>query len=140
MDRRLPAKAGQRIKYRYPKRGRPAFEANEQQRHLVTLMTSHGASLDLVAQSINNAAFGRSISYSTLVRHFREEIDKGMARAHFLVARAAYCQAVGLQVAIEAGTGREFYLPAKPVPMMTMWWLKTRMGWRSGAETVPLAP
>jgi AcrR family transcriptional regulator len=57
------------------------------------------------------AALG--ISLPTLHKHYRQELDHGMTEANARVVRTAFQQAT---------SGES--------PAMTMFWLKTRMGWK----------
>ena len=52
------------------------------------------------------------ISKPTLERHFREELDRGMALADYAVGNALYERAVGGNVTAQ------------------IWWTKARMGWK----------
>jgi hypothetical protein len=80
----------------------------------------------VVAQSVNNSVFGRSITESTLRKHFRPELELGRAVANAKVAYSAFLQATGQRLAVYAETGKEFTIPCAPVPRMTTWWEKTR--------------
>jgi len=124
-DRRLPPITGPKVKRLYRHRGRPRFEPTELQRKFVRLMAENGASAAFIAQSIVNAAFGRSITETTLRRHFRRELELGRAVANSRVAYSAFLQATGRRAAIDL-SGHEFTIPCDPVPRMTMWWEATR--------------
>jgi hypothetical protein len=125
-DRRLPPLTGEKIKRFYRKRGRPAFVPTEMQRRFVRLAMENGATIAFVAQAVNNYSFGRSITETTLRRHFAKEIELGRAVANAKVAYSAFLQATGQRLAVYAKTGEEFTVPCKPVPRMTIWWLETR--------------
>ena len=96
------------------------------QRRFVRLAMENGATIAFVAQAVNNYAFGRSITETTLRRHFAKEIELGRAVANAKVAYSAFLQASGQRLVINAATGEEFTVPCKPVPRMTIWWEKTR--------------
>lgn len=53
------------------------------------------------------------ISDETLRKHYREELDHGMTKANARVVQTAFQQAT---------SGKS--------PAMTMFWLKTRLGWK----------
>ena len=79
----------------------------------------------------DNIATLMGMDSTTLRRHFRVELDQGIARANATVGRSAFQQAVG-------GSGTE----AEPadwhhaVPAMTIWWTKTRMGWKEAKQEI----
>ena len=45
------------------------------------------------------------------------------------VGNAAFYQAVGLKITV-GDDGKEYLERCEPVPTMTIWWTKTRMGWK----------
>ena len=66
---------------------------------------------------------------TTLKKYFREELGRGIEEANLQVAQAAFNQAIGRRwVTLPDGT--EKLERCDPVPSMTIWWTKTRMGWR----------
>ena len=125
-DRRLPCLIGNKEKRLYRFRGRPAFQPTEVQRRFVRLMMENGCSVASVAQTIVNPALGRSITETTLRRHFRKEMQLGRVVANERVAYAAFLQASGQRLAIDMSSGNEFAIPCDPVPKMTIWWEATR--------------
>lgn len=90
--------------------GRPEFKPTDEQRRFVTLCTMGGINHEQIAKTIG-------ISRNTLEKHFREELDNAAAEANARVVGVAYEQAVSGQH-----------------PAMTMFWLKTRLGWREKKE------
>lgn len=69
--------------------------------------------LAVVGYSQERIAANLGIHHETLERHYRAELDNAEAEANAAVARVAYAMA----------TDGEH-------PSMTMFWLKTRAGWR----------
>ena len=90
--------------------GRPAHSPDPQSRAFVEAGAMGGIPQDDLA-----AALG--ISDVTLRKHYREELDHGMTKANARVVQTAFQQAT---------SGKS--------PAMTMFWLKTRMGWKETQE------
>lgn len=112
------------------KRGRPAFEVTDEARSLVRELAGFGLSHEQIARVVTHPKTGKSISADTLKKYFSEELDEGKAGAAAEVARTAYRMAVSGEA-----------------PAMTMFWLKTQLGWRetqhlehTGAGGAPLQP
>ena len=104
------------------KAGRPAFQPTEAQRKEVR---------ELVGLCTNQQGVARrlGIGMSTLVKYFREDLGRGVEEANLQVAQSAFNQAIGRRwVTLPDGT--EKLERCDPVPSMTIWWTKTRMGWR----------
>jgi hypothetical protein len=79
----------------------------------VTEATIAGTPQAILCRMIVNPATHRGISEKTLRRCFKAEIELAAAIANAVVANIAYAM---------ASSGKE--------PAMTMFWLKTRAGWR----------
>jgi AraC-like DNA-binding protein len=79
----------------------------------VTEATIAGTPQALLCRMIVNPATHRGISEKTLRRCFKAELELAAATANAVVANMAYAM---------ASSGKE--------PAMTMFWLKTRAGWR----------
>lgn len=81
-------------------------EVTDASRALVENAAGSGLSHDTICKLM-------TITGKTLRKRYRRELDQGMAKAHFNVAKTTYEQAV---------SGRN--------PTMTIWYEKTRMGMR----------
>lgn len=90
--------------------GRKRFEPSEQQRRMVESLAGCGIRQDAIARMMQ-------IDAKTLRKHFREELDCGADKANAQVANTAYKMAT---------SGK--------VPAATIFWLKTRNGWRETAR------
>ena len=90
---------------------RPTFVPNDEQRHLVKSLAAYGMKHDAIARRLGIR------STKTLAKHFREELDSGETEANARVAQTLFQMAT---------SGEQ--------PASTMFWLKTRAGWR---ETPP---
>lgn len=112
--------------------GAHSFAPTEQDRRAVELMVRHGIPLEEVRRVIRNPATGRSISKTTLMRHFEREIETGQVKANTAVAESLYRQAVGRARVIVDGAVVEEERP--PNTTAAIWWTKARMGWKAGAE------
>jgi hypothetical protein len=90
------------------------YPTNEQ-RNVVERAAGFGLPQVYICQLIVSERTGKPISLETLESAFRAELDRGMALAHYQVAKSLYEQAVGGNVTA------------------AIWWTKARMGW---SETV----
>jgi hypothetical protein len=90
---------------------RPTFEPTDEQRRLVKSLAAYGMKYDAIARRLGIR------STKTLAKHFREELDSGDTEANAQVAQTLFQMAI---------SGEQ--------PASTMFWLKTRAGWR---ETPP---
>jgi len=86
---------------------RPPFTPTQEQRKMVKSMAAYGMRQEEIA-----AVLGVR-SKKTLRKHFRNELDRGVIEANIQVAQALYKWAISGQS-----------------PPSTMFWLKTRAGWR----------
>lgn len=97
------------------------FEPTQEQRNLVVALAAVGTPHKHICLEILRPD-GKPISEPTLRKAFREELDNGMQRANGKVVNVAYKMAT-------AGT----------IPAMTIFWLKTRCGWKEPAQDVNLS-
>lgn len=91
------------------------FVATDEQRAIVKNMVCVGVTQDIIAKSLG-------ISQSTLVRHFREELDHGLAEANAAVVNALF------ERATKGG-------PSDVTAMI--FWLKSRAGFREARGEEP---
>jgi hypothetical protein len=92
---------------------RPKLHPTEEQRGLVKSMAACGIPHEQIAKHIGIR------SPKTLRRHFRGELDSGVAEANYKMARSLF----------ESGTGGD--------TLAAMFWLKCRAGWRERASLEP---
>lgn len=93
------------------KRGRPPYKPTEKDRGIVEGMAASGIPHLDIAKTLG-------IARLTLEKHYREELDVSHIKANYQVSRVAHQMAVsGLH------------------PSMTIWWEKTRMGYREKTIT-----
>jgi hypothetical protein len=90
--------------------GRPPHQPTEQTRRTVETMSGYG-----VPQADIGIVLG--ISDVTLAKHYRLELDRGMARANAKVAECLFRMATNPT-------------PSGPTVTAAIFWAKTRMGWR----------
>jgi hypothetical protein len=98
---------------------RPRFVPTEEQRRTVKSLSAYGIKQDEIAEMVNLR------SSKSLRKHFRREIDRGAIEATAQVGQTLYKMAT---------SGKH--------PAATIFWLKTRAGWREIqiVETRPAAP
>ena len=110
LDEIVPAKQN-RLDKRHAG-GMTIFEPTDEQRRIVERAAGLGLRQDKVCQLIISPRTNGPISKETLEKHFRAELDRGMALADYAVAKSLYDQAVGGNVTAQ------------------IWWTKARMGWK----------
>ena len=93
------------------KKGRPAFTPTDEQRRMVEAMTGYGIPQDDIARVVG-------IDDETLRKHFREELDTGIAKANTRVAEFLFEQATG-----QRGEGGGSVAAA-------IFWMKSRARWK----------
>jgi hypothetical protein len=93
---------------------RPKLNPTEDQRRLVKSLAAFGTRHEKTARMVNIR------SPKTLRKHFRGELDRGAAEANANVARTLYQMAT---------SGEQ--------PAATLFWLKTRAGWRERPSFEP---
>jgi len=109
------------------KSGPPPFEATQQMRDTVFLLRSRGASYDAIANLIINSDTGKPIGKNTLRKHFKVELERGMAEAKIRVGKALMDSACGAPVRIEKDGKRLLIHEAvKPDLTAVKWWQGTR--------------
>lgn len=108
-DKRGTPKGAGTVRASGGKIGNPPFEATAEQRKLVESHAAVGTPHEIIAELLD-------ISADTLVRHFRKELDQGLARMNSriggLVAKAALGGCKTRQI----------------------FWMKTRAGWATRHE------
>ena len=90
-------------------RGRPAFKPSAVQKDQVELLAAVGTPYPIIAEELG-------ISEDTLTRHFRVELDRGLARINARIGGGIASQAL-------RGDG-----PSQ------RFWMKTRGGWKEGLQ------
>jgi hypothetical protein len=98
---------------------RKAFAPSDEQRRLVTVMSSYGIRQEDIATEVGLR------SPKTLRKHFRKELDRGRIGANLKVGKTLLAMATSGQ-----------HIAA------TIFWLRRYGGWRSGpvSPTEPVAP
>ena len=89
--------------------GRKPHVPTDEQRNTARLLSGIGLPQDDIAVMLG-------ISKPTLHKHYREELDKGLAEANAKIAQTLFKQATGGNVAA------------------AIFWAKARMGWREKQE------
>lgn len=83
----------------------------------------------LLVKLIANPATGKPIDTHTLRKHFREELDTGIARTHFNVGKSLYDQAVGIpQMSLDGKT--QIGWIKEPNTTASIWFSKAQMKWK----------
>lgn len=100
-----------------------------EQRAIVKEMATYGTPFRSICQMILNPDTGLPVTKETLARHFRAELDAGMAIADSEIARSAYLQAVGWPAEYDEN-GKKIRDYLAPVPMMTKWLTQSRLGFK----------
>lgn len=113
-----------------PKRrvGRPEFEPTQQDRDLVVVMAAMGIPEEQMVLAIKNPRSNAPIGVKTLVKHFREEIDKGVTQANTKVAASLFKNATTPTEQFPGGN-----------PTAQIFWMKTRARWQQRPELQPAA-
>jgi hypothetical protein len=93
---------------------RPKLQPTEQQRRLVKSLVAMGNRQEDIARVLGIR------SPKTLRKHYRQELDRGALEANHNVAQTLYKMATSGQR-----------------PAATMFWLKTRAGWRERPGATP---
>ena len=91
----------------YESAGRPEFVPTDAERKQVEAMAGYGVPQDKIATLVRNG-----INKTTLIKHFRAELDRGIAMADLQVSKTLFQQAT---------SGNTSAL---------IFWAKARMGWR----------
>src|SRR5215216_4237130 len=101
------------------KKGRPSFRPSDEQRRMVEAMTGYGIPQQDIARVIG-------IHEESLRKHFRQELDTGVAKANARVAEFLFEQATG-----QRGEGSV---------TAAIFWLKTRARWKETIATEHSGP
>jgi hypothetical protein len=98
---------------------RPKFNPTEEQRKLVKVFSGYGIPQEQIARRLGIR------STKTLRKHFRKELDEGIANANYNVTKTLYNMAT---------SGNHV--------VATLFWMKCRGGWRerSALELSSIAP
>ena len=94
-----------------PKRTRIRYVPTERDRELVTSLSGFGIPQEQICRLVKNPHTKRGIDKHTLQRHFRAELDDGIATANSQVAGACFKAAIAGDAA------------------MIKWYMMNRMGW-----------
>ena len=87
--------------------GRPEFEPTEAERKQVEAMAGYGVPQDKIATLVRDG-----INKTTLIKHFRAELDRGIAMADVQISKTLFQQATSGNTAA------------------LIFWAKARMGWK----------
>lgn len=93
---------------------RPAHKPTEATRKQVEAMTGYGVPQEAIAEVLG-------VSVPTLVKHYRSEVDTGVAKANAKVAESLF------RKALSDGQGSV---------AAAIFWMKTRAGWRETTRIV----
>jgi hypothetical protein len=99
-------------------RGRPTLEPTDKQRGQVEAMIRYGIPETEIAQALG-------ISKTTLLKHFRNEINASATKANTQVGEFIFATIVGLPI-----PGRRPVTDERARATLAMFWAKTRMGWK----------
>lgn len=103
------------------KKGRPCFTPTDDQRRMVEAMTGYGIPQEDIARVVGT-------DHVTLRKHFRDELDIGIAKANSRVAEFLFEQATG-----QRGDGSQAVTAA-------IFWMKTRGRWKETVATEHSGP
>ena len=95
---------------------RPVFEPTDQDRNTVRFMIIAGVPRETIAKCIRNPHTGESISETTLLKHFKEELEHSASDADQKVVGSLFRTATGE--------------PSGPQVTAAIFWCKTKLGWR----------
>ncbi|EEA00133.1 hypothetical protein BH160DRAFT_4545 [Burkholderia sp. H160] len=105
-------------------RGKPRFEATDEQRELVRALLLCGVQVTKLCRHVINPRTGRPVNYRTLTRVFRTEIETAVEDANAAVVTNLYRIATSPK-------------ESAPVVAAAIFWLRTKGGWRY-ADGTPL--
>jgi AcrR family transcriptional regulator len=98
--------------------GQPKFQPTDKQRGQVEAMVRYGIPEAEIARALE-------ISKTTLLRHFREEIDSGATKANAQVGEFIFSTIIGLPI-----PGRPPVTDERARAGLAIFWAKTRMNWK----------
>ncbi|VVD29172.1 hypothetical protein [Paraburkholderia dioscoreae] len=99
---------------------RPAFEPTKSDRQLVEQLVAFGIPVEEMVVFVCNKA-GKPISLPTLRKHFALELKQGRLKANVKVAQSLFKKAIAGDTA------------------STIFWLKTRAGWKESPQALELS-
>jgi hypothetical protein len=98
-----------------------------QERRLVETLAGYGVPAEEIRRIVVNPASGKALSAKMLLRHFGDELARGLAKANANVAESLFRLAVGqAKVVVDGEVLQE---EREPKVMAAVFWAKTRMGW-----------
>lgn len=103
-------------------RGRPLFQATEEDKQKVELMIGLGLTLHEISMLVFNPETGKGISVNTLQKHFADEIARGAGKIKAIIAGALFKKA------------KSHDHPQAAISAMFM--MKCRFGWRQEEKHV----
>ncbi len=119
-----PKEAIKRNNYKPPrKRGRPRYEAKEQDGNIVYSYSAYGATNEDIA-----AVLG--IDNKTLTKYYAKELQSGRATAKNTIAQRLYNIAVGKEPIKDEKTGKILVEGVRPNLSALIFLAKTRLGWK----------
>ncbi len=104
------------------KRGGQWFVPTKQQRQHVEAMAGFGITHEDISRLVISPRTNEGIDTKTLREAFRKELDAGHVKANSKVGQSLFQQATG---------GGDW---TKANVAATIWWTKSRMGWRGDRE------
>ncbi len=107
----------------------PPYEPTTKDRQMVKILAGFGLRQEEICLLIVNPSTGRPIAKTTLVDHFRLELDIGMTEADAQVMQSYFRQCVGAP-AVYDGQGNIVRKEVEPSVTAQIFWLKARRGWR----------
>lgn len=108
---------------------RRRFSPTPDQRRQIEALAAYGIPQEEMCRLLANPETGRPIDLKTLHKHFRHELDTGMAKANARVAESLFRQAVGAPAQYDA-EGHVLRAEQTPVVSAAIFWLKARAGWK----------
>ena len=122
----MTAKTSPPARKRATRQGR--YQPSQQDRSLVETLAGYGVPPEEICRLIVNPANGKALTPRALLRHFGEEIARGLAAANAKVAESLYRLAVGqAKVVVDGEVLQE---EREPKVTAAVFWAKTRMGWK----------
>ena len=126
-------RVGRRLLPKVPsKSAKRVYRPSEQDRKVVETLAGYGVPPDEIRQVVVNTTNGKALSTAALMRHFRQELTRGLAKANAEVAESLFRLAVGqAKVVIDGEVVQD---EREPKVTAAIFWAKTRMGWSDGAS------
>lgn len=109
------------------KPGPPGFTPTADDRRIVLAASGMGIQHIRICKLVLNPETGAPIDTHTLRKHFRTELDRGMAQTHLSVGTSLYNQACGVARLDEKGRFMGWIV--KPDTAATIWFTKAQMGY-----------